>query len=525
MYTLYDEKQKPTVKNHSYTLSNEKHELAAKDKLYTDSNAKEDLLYSNPEKNYRPLFEGHDQRTVFQHDCDAILYSKSFRRLMRKTQVTYPGTTKNEHTRTRLTHTLEVMQVARAITQAVGLNSTLSDAISLGHDLGHTPFGHEGEQFLDKVCSGSENEGVAVTSLREKYDLKSINFDFKHNYQSVRVLVEWEGSHYDEDEKCSVPGLNISKQTLEGILKHSKIRRKTEPRKGDLYRYPEIIKKNEFFSTDKNFAVWSVEAQIVGLADEIAQVCHDLDDAIAAEYRVKKQLYSEIAAFLNNPIHRKYYEALENQTFMYKNPCDNRISIHKDVREAFHQFISWVIGYLIYISQTKILEKMDDYRDRKDAESSQYFPLTEELAGETVTLGDDELFMFLKKIENKYIINNIRINRENGKADFILKSIIEAYLNNPNQLPDSVLGRYSADRRIIPEIKKILDEERKDTVGNVNIRYAFGKEFDSETLKLLRSDPVFLRYIWDYIASMTDQYALNEYKMLYLSDPAYNDAF
>ena len=125
--------------------------LAAKDKIYTDSSARDDLLYDNTDKNYSPLLEGHDQRTVFQHDCDAILYSKSFRRLMRKTQVTYPGTTKNEHTRTRLTHTLEVMQISRAITQALELNSTLAEAISLGHDIGHTPIGHVGEAILNEI--------------------------------------------------------------------------------------------------------------------------------------------------------------------------------------------------------------------------------------------------------------------------------------------------------------------------------------------------------------------------------------
>lgn len=499
--------------------------LAAKDKIYTNPSARDDLLYDNTNKNYSPLLEGHDQRTVFQHDCDAILYSKSFRRLMRKTQVTYPGTTKNEHTRTRLTHTLEVMQISRAITQALELNSTLAEAISLGHDIGHTPFGHEGEQFLDKICYGIENDGVMSIPLKEKYNLSCINFDFKHNYQSVRVLMTWEGSHYDKETESSLPGLNISKQTLEGILKHSKIRRKTNPKKGYLYRYPEIIKNHDFFYPERHFAVWSVEAQIVGLADEIAQVCHDLDDAIVAEYRVKKQLYNEIKAFLNDPKHKGYYDALENQPFIYRDPSNGTIVIDRDVRESLHQFISWVIGYLISVSQKKIARRISEYCKKKDAVSGQYFPLTEELAGEMVTLGDDELFKFLKKIENKYIINNVRINRENGKADFILKSIIEAYLNNPKQLPDSVLERYSSDASILPEIKKILDEERKDSVGAVNIRYAFGKEFDSETLRLLRSDPVFLRYIWDYIASMTDQYALNEYKMLYLSDPAYNDAF
>ena len=512
------------------TTTTKKHPLAAKDKIYTSDEAKSDLLYDNRKKEYGSLLSESDNRTVFQHDCDAILYSKSFRRLMRKTQVTYPGTNKNEHTRTRLTHTLEVMQIARRIAFSLGLNEILAEAIALGHDLGHTPFGHEGEIFLDKACLGIEHEGTSIVSLKEKYNLKDFNFDFKHNYQSVRVLMSWEGSHYDEKKGHSMPGLNISKQTLEGILKHSKIRRKNNPHKGELYRYPEIINNEEFFYTNVDYPVWSIEGQIVGLADEIAQVCHDLDDAIVAEYRVKQQLYSELKEFLNNPENGEYYDALKNQPFIFKranldNPDKPKIVINKDEKDAFHQFISWVIGYLIIISQEKIRIKIDAYYEKKKKYSYPLFPLDEELAGEIITLGDNKLFTFLKEIENKYIINNVRINRENGKADFILKSIIEAYLNNPKQLPDSVLQRYSDDENINPEIKKRLTANKKNWPSNNNIRYVFSSDWGGNGFDVLRGDQVFLRFIWDYIASMTDQYALNEYKMLYLSDPAYNDAF
>lgn len=509
-----------------------RHPLAAKDKIYTSIDAKSDLLYDNPKKNYGNLVSESNNRTVFQHDCDAILYSKSFRRLMRKTQVTYPGTNKNEHTRTRLTHTLEVMQIARSLTIALGLNDDLAEAISLGHDLGHTPFGHEGESFLDKACLGIENEGTSIPSIIQKYNLPDFTFDFKHNYQSARILLFWEGVHYDSDKKHNMPGLNISKQTLEGILKHSKIRRKNKSLlNNQLYKYPEIIINNKnFFQIDYNYAVWSVEGQIVALADEIAQVCHDLDDAIGAEYRVKQQLYGELKEFLNSSDNEEYYDALKDQSFIFKkynpdNPHKKKIIINKDSKDNFHLFISWVIGYLISVSQQEIRKVMNDYCDEKRRYGLPLFPLDKELAGEEVTLGNNKLFKFLKTLENKYIINNIRINRENGKADFILKSIIEAYLNNPKQLPDSLLLRYSYDENINPYVKKILSKSKKKWVSNNNIRYAFDTQWTIKDLELLRNDQVFLRYIWDYVASMTDQYALNEYKMLYLSDPAYNDAF
>ncbi|RLB71125.1 MAG: deoxyguanosinetriphosphate triphosphohydrolase [Deltaproteobacteria bacterium] len=167
-------------------------------------------------------------RTVFQHDRDRILHSKAFRRLQYKTQVFLSP--EGDHYRTRLTHTLEVSQVARTISRALHLNEDLTEAISLGHDLGHTPFGHIGEQVLNKLVPGG----------------------FHHVKQSLRVvdILEKDGA-----------GLNLTYEVRDGILKHSK-------GQGGLLT-PDIQSRAQ-----------TLEGQVVRLADIIAYVSHDLDDAI-----------------------------------------------------------------------------------------------------------------------------------------------------------------------------------------------------------------------------------------------------
>lgn len=168
-------------------------------------------------------------RTEFQRDRDRIIHSKAFRRLKHKTQVFIAPL--GDHYVTRLTHTLEVSQIARTIARALNLNEDLAEAISLGHDLGHTPFGHVGEEILNEIFP----EG------------------FAHNEQSLRVveIIENEGA-----------GLNLTQEVREGILKHSK------PRQGLLgkgWNAPDTL-----------------EGQICKLADSIAYVNHDIGDAIRA---------------------------------------------------------------------------------------------------------------------------------------------------------------------------------------------------------------------------------------------------
>lgn len=169
-------------------------------------------------------------RPAFQHDRDRIIHSKSFRRLKHKTQVFLAPT--GDHYRTRLTHTLEVSQIARTISKSLHLNEDLTEAISLGHDLGHTPFGHAGEDTLDGVVPGG----------------------FNHADQSLRVVdfLEKEGK-----------GLNLTFEVRDGISKHSKGR-------------------GEILCPDPEEMALTLEGQVVRIADIIAYINHDVDDAIRA---------------------------------------------------------------------------------------------------------------------------------------------------------------------------------------------------------------------------------------------------
>jgi len=189
-----------------------------------------------------------DIRPAFQHDRDRIIHSKSFRRLKHKTQVFLSPT--GDHYRTRLTHTLEVSQIARTIARALFLNEDLVEAIALGHDLGHTPFGHAGEDVLNEIHEGG----------------------FRHYEQSLRVvdLLEREGK-----------GLNLTFEVRDGILKHSK-------GKG------EIISRSE---TDKPA---TKEAEIVRASDIIAYINHDIDDAIRGNVITEEDLPGDSRRFLGN---------------------------------------------------------------------------------------------------------------------------------------------------------------------------------------------------------------------------------
>lgn len=170
----------------------------------------------------------HPLRTAFQRDRDRIIHCKSFRRLKHKTQVFLAPY--GDHYRTRLTHTLEVSQIARTITKALRLNEDLTEAIALGHDLGHTPFGHAGEETLAKLLPGG----------------------FSHSQQSLRVVekLEYEGK-----------GLNLTFEVRDGIFKHSKGR-------------------GEILDAKKEDMPLTLEGQVVRISDVIAYVNHDIDDAV-----------------------------------------------------------------------------------------------------------------------------------------------------------------------------------------------------------------------------------------------------
>jgi dGTPase len=159
-------------------------------------------------------------RNKFMCDRDRILYCKSFLRLAGKTQVYTPS--QGDHQRTRLTHTLEVSQIARTIAKALDLDCDLTEAIALGHDIGHTPFGHAGERMLHEIMTPTNNEFSQVPKTTSLYTLKKSRqetlkqyYGFKHNLQSIRCLLD------DLDSRDSKYGLNLTNYTLWGIMNHS----------------------------------------------------------------------------------------------------------------------------------------------------------------------------------------------------------------------------------------------------------------------------------------------------------------
>jgi len=172
-------------------------------------------------------------RTAYQKDRDRVVHTSAFRRLEYKTQVFI--NTQGDYYRTRLTHTLEVVQVGKSIARALGLNEDLTETIALAHDLGHPPFGHAGERALDRLAGGIGG--------------------FDHNKQSLRIVTELEHRYPD------FPGLNLTWETLEGIMKHE-----TE------YDLPDVQ-----WEPDRQP---SLEAQVVNVADELAYNAHDLDDGL-----------------------------------------------------------------------------------------------------------------------------------------------------------------------------------------------------------------------------------------------------
>lgn len=210
-------------------------------------------------------------RTCFQRDRDRIIHSQSFRRLKHKTQVFLaPG---GDYYRTRLTHTLEVSQIARTISRALRLNEDLTEAVALGHDLGHTPFGHAGERALNAVSP----------------------IDFRHYEQSVRVVQKIE-----KDGK----GLNLTGEVINGIGCHTK--------------------------GEKAF---TLEGQVIRLADRIAYINHDIDDAIAAGVMREE----DIPAHLRKILGSRKSERINNLVFNAVENSDSEIKLSNDFYEAFSE--------------------------------------------------------------------------------------------------------------------------------------------------------------------------------------------
>jgi dGTPase len=201
-----------------------------------------------------------DMRFPFQRDRDRIIHAQAFRRLKGKTQVFLAGT--HDHVRTRLTHTLEVTQIARDIARALRLNEDLTECIALAHDLGHPPFGHAGEEALDRWM---KKTSVTPSACPERS--RRVVEGFEHNAQSHRIVTVL------AEHSTLFPGLNLSGEILEGILKH---------------RTPHYASAAQIHESP--LRGFSLEAQVVNLADEIAYTGHDCEDGLRAELFTREQI-------------------------------------------------------------------------------------------------------------------------------------------------------------------------------------------------------------------------------------------
>ncbi len=217
----------------------------------------------------------HPYRTPFQRDCGRIIHARAFRRLAGKTQVfTERG---SDHFRSRLTHTMEVAQIARTMARALGLNEDLTEALALAHDIGHPPFGHAGERALDEAL--------------QQYGLR-----FDHNLHALRIVEHFENRHLD------FRGLNLTLAVREGIVKHS--------RDYSALDHPELA---QYFLDQRP----PLEAQLIDLADEIAYLTADLDDGVEAEILTLEQIRSGVHLFERHfaPIAREHPAAPEKLLF------------------------------------------------------------------------------------------------------------------------------------------------------------------------------------------------------------------
>ena len=388
-------------------------------------------------------------RADFQRDRDRIMHSRAFRRMMHKTQIFNANI--GDHYRNRLTHTLEVSQIARSIGKNLELNDELIEAIALGHDLGHTPFGHVGEKTLNYILNTSD---FFITEAPNQF--------FKHNLQSLRLIDELESRCED------YPGLNLTLAVREGILKHTET---TDKNKNEL-SYPMSNYDNITLSKPS----FTLEGQIVAIADEIAQCTHDLEDSVR----------SGIISFddvINNQL-------VKNVTEQYNIQIDAHTKT--PAYDTRNRIIKVLIGFFIENICTTSQPLIDSYISKyKPTFNSKNTCFNEQciVLSETVEKQKDELY---NMITNKVICSAI-ISASDAKSELIIKELFKAFYNHPKILPDYILKKYCI---------------RKETAFNrVNIN-----EED------LQKDPDFIRTICDHIAGMTDQFASREYFRIYIPD-------
>lgn len=430
-------------------------------------------------------------RNPFQRDRERIVNSRAFRRLVDKAQIF--SANKGDHYRTRMTHTLEVNQIAKAIALALGLNLDLTEAIALGHDIGHTPFGHQGERTLKEILC-KEVEKFHIFEDLGKDESSTLLGGFKHNIQGVRVLAQLEEKYVD------YMGLNISVEALEGILKHTKFDAKD-------VRHLFDAKLVEKLCVDVPYST-TLEGQTVAIADEIAQRGHDIDDAISSGLMSSREMMDLLEA--------KKYERLYNILKNEMEQIEERKRICVNAKKLLaNRFVSGIIHFFItdVIAETrKILED-----GANSIEQPQRIISFSKEGGDACR--------YLERIVRRKVINDAEVSGFDYHGDAIVRKLFYSYYQNPRLLHSGTLRRYyytvlQHPQRAVADVAIDLSDANLDVLKHeiycltqMEIRCE-DIPYDSEKACYLEKRKVLIRCIADYIAGMTDSYAKKEYEKL-----------
>ena len=317
-------------------------------------------------------------RSEYQRDRDRIIHSEAFRRLKDKTQVFVFQS--GDHFRTRLTHTLEVAQIARSIARALNINEDLTETIALAHDLGHPPLGHKGEVVLKELMTKCEG--------------------FDHNEQSLRIVTELEKKYPNFN------GLNLTMETLEGLIKHNGPY--TENKKIPSH-INQIIKK---FSLDiKNYP--SLEGQVANISDDIAYLTHDFDDGLRESLFTLDDLKSiDLVKFIVKDISTNY-------------PYINHdILVHQLIRKLVSYFINNTISNSLETLRKNNFRTVDDIRNHDEILIKPTINVYEQMQ-------EIRQFLFKNMYHNKLILDKLSVYSE------MIKKLFYLFQENVSLLPES----------------------------------------------------------------------------------------
>jgi len=347
-------------------------------------------------------------RSPFQRDRDRIIHSASFRRLKHKTQVFV--NTEGDHYRTRITHSLEVAQIARSITRYLGLNDDIAETLSLAHDLGHTPFGHAGEESLNECMN---NYG-----------------GFDHNLQTLRIVM------FLENKYLKFKGLNLTIETLEGLLKHNGpcIHKK---------KINDLIGLNNFIGKINLSKFPSLEAQIATLSDDIAYNNHDIQDGIRAK------LFN-----LNDLLDIPFFKEILMKNYGNIKSKNKDILIYQIVRDSIDLMVKDLIKNSIKnIKKYKIKNVKDVYNSNKSiiSLSSKFQNIEREI----------KFFLRVKMYNNKNVL------KKNDKGKAIIRKLFSNLSKNPKKYLNNNQLKNNKYRAIADYISGMTDRFAIDLFNKI----------------------------------------------------------